>query len=135
MSTAYLFINIAAAAAFRMGLHMGGLDQTLSEHTNTMKRRVFVVLKIMDTHVAAVLGVPPALRGIVASQDPSPDCGHIEYFQRELLLTDMHAKLVNVLANVVENVYPAFGAASTHSGFYAIPHSVILDIEKDLDEW
>lgn len=96
----------------------------------------------MDTHVAAVLGLPPALRGI--SLDETLLCddtnetfadGQIEFLQSPLALTDTHARLVCILTKAVNNNYPATGVPLTRDGFYAVRYQAILDIENELDTW
>ena len=97
---------------------------------------------MMDTHVATVLGLPRALRGVDSDQilvnsDTVETLTHdrIELLRSPRILTDTHARLIRILTKAVENNYPAMGVPLTTDGFYAVRYQGIVDIENDLDAW
>ncbi len=60
LSTCYSYIGVALRSALRMGLHRN-LSFNFNPIERETRRRIFWVIKKMDTYVAALLGFPNML--------------------------------------------------------------------------
>ena len=148
LSTCYSYIGIALRSALRMGLHRSIIGKFNPVELETRKR-VFWVIRKMDIYVAALLGLPKPLNDEDIDQDlpleiddefittqgilPVPP-GHFSTYAA----SNSHTKLVQILAKVIQYVYPIKGPTvsreACHSS-YVVSHAKIREVERDLHEW
>lgn len=144
LSTCYSYICAGVAAALRMGLHVSSASEGLPEHERSVRRCLFSVLNIMDTYVTTALGLPRTLRDIptdhllpmVDHESPGASARLLfDFPNAPLAATHAHAKLISILARVVESNHPVTGPISHKNGFYAVSYSNVVAIEHQLDSW
>ena len=149
LSTCYSFIGIAVRAAIRMGLH-----RSVATHFNPIDRetrkRVFWVIRKMDTYVGALLGLPKALSDEDIDQEYPLEIDD-EYITENDILpmpegrislmagANAHTRLVNILDKVIKYVYPIKGIERSDDGTgkqsYRVSYAKIRELEQDLQDW
>jgi hypothetical protein len=153
LSTCYSYIGIALRSSLRMGLH-----RNLATHFNPIeretRRRLFWIIRKMDTYVSALLGFPQMLSDDDIDQELPTEVDD-EYITRDAIIpmpagktslfaaANAHTRLMFILAKVIKYVYPTKGLEkSVQSGSngsqkasYLVSHSQIREIERDLAEW
>ena len=153
LSACYAFVGIALRAALRMGLHRHLPQAKLNPIEDESRRRVFYVIRIMDTYVSALLGFPLLLRDEDIDQ-PLPTEVDDELITKEAIIRpppgtssffeafNAHLRLMNILAKVIKHIYPLRGmegcvsddGAPTNTT-YMISYAMIKEIEGELQEW
>src|ERR1700753_1664479 len=68
LSTCYSYIGVALRSALRMGLHRN-FDANFSPIERETRKRVFWVIRKMDTYVGALLGLPHTMSDEDIDQD------------------------------------------------------------------
>jgi len=150
LSTCYSYIGIALRSALRMGLHrnLAGNFNPIERET---RRRVFWVIRKMDTYVSALLGFPHMLSYDDIDQEFPLEVDD-EYITKEAVLpmppgkislpyaaSNAHTRLMSILAKVIKYIYPTKGLEQAVQGCakasYVISHVKIREIERDLAEW
>ena len=113
------------------------------------RKRIFWVVRKMDTYVGALLGLPMMLSDGDIDQEPPVEVDD-EYITIEQILPmppgklslmtafNFHTQLVHLLAKTVKYIYPI--KAREHSQIksnptYAVSHAKIREIEHDLQQW
>lgn len=152
LSACYAFIGIALRAALRMGLHRHLPQAKLNPIEEESRRRVFYVIRIMDTYVSALLGFPLLLRDEDVDL-PLPTEVDDEYITKDGIATpppgtssffeafNAHRRLMNILARVIKYIYPLQGMKTCVSDeepantTYMISYAKIKEIEGELQEW
>ena len=149
LSTCYSYIGIALRSALRMGLH-----RSVSFHFNPVDReirkRLFWIIRKMDTHVGSQIGLPKLLSDEDVDQDLPLELDD-EYITADGLLpmpagkvsaiaaTNAHTRLTHILAKVIKHIYPIKGLAHSarcpQSTRYVVSQSRIREIERDLQQW
>lgn len=148
LSTCYSYIGIALRSSLRMGLHRSiWTGSNLVERE--CRRRIFWVIRKMDTYVAAMLGLPKILSDDDIDQELPLEIDD-EFITTEKITpmpagklslnaaTNAHTHLVKVLAKVVQYIYPIKSIEHIHSKSsqsYVVSHARIREIERDLQEW
>lgn len=149
LSTCYSYIGVALRCAVRMGMHRnvsGNFDLIERE----VRRRVFWVLRKMDTYVAALLGFPRMLSDDDVDQEYPIEVDD-EYITKDAIIpmpqgkialyaaTNAHTRLMTILGKVIKYIYPIKGVEQlTHPNAkpsYVISHAKIKEIETDLQAW
>src|SRR5450432_2188582 len=128
-----------------------GLHRNLSGHFKPIeretRRRVFWVIRKMDTYVAALLGFPRMLNDEDIDQELPLEVDD-EYITMEAILpmptdkisvyaaSNHHTSLMAILAKIIQYIFPIKGVEesiqSNSSPSYAVSHAKIADIERDL---
>jgi len=153
LSACYAFIGIALRSALRIGLHRHLPHAKLSPIEHETRRRVFHVVRQIDTYVSALLGFPILLRTEDIDQ-PLPtevDDEHItmDGIQKPPPGTagsffeafNAHAKLMGILEKVVKYIYPLKGIeecamnGDRPNATYSISYGRIKEIEAELQDW
>ncbi|CAK7274455.1 Gypsy retrotransposon integrase-like protein 1 [Sporothrix epigloea] len=155
LSGCYSFVGIALRAALRMGLHRNLPDVRLNPIQNESRRRVFYVIRQMDTYVSALLGFPMSLRDEDIDQ-PFPTEIDDEFITKDGILEpppgtpsfyqacNAYTKLTEILAKVVRCVYPVRRIpgsshpnheAGARSSTYMISYIKMKEIEHELHAW
>jgi hypothetical protein len=149
LSTCYSYIGIALRSACRLGMHRNVSDRFNPIERET-RRRVFWVIRKMDTYVAALLGFPRMLSEDDIDQDlplevddecltkdgilPMPE-GKISVYAA----SNAHTRLMGILSKVIKYIYPIKGVEQavhpTSSQTYVISHARIKEVEGDLKDW
>lgn len=154
LSTCYSYIGIALRSSLRMGLH-----RNLAAHFNPIeretRRRLFWIIRKMDTYVSALLGFPQMLSDDDIDQEFPTEVDD-EFITEEAILSmppgrtslfaasNAHTRLMFILAKVIKYVYPTKGLEQSvqggtkngnAKGSYLVSHSQIREIERDLAEW
>jgi len=152
LSACYAFIGIALRAALRMGLHRHLPHAKLTPIEHESRRRVFYVVRQMDTYVSALLGFPLLLRDDDIDQ-PLPTEVDDEFITKETILTppagtpsffeafNAHTRLMGIMAKVIKHIYPMKGieecvmSGDRPNATYMISYARIKEIECELHEW
>lgn len=154
LSTCYSYIGIALRSSLRMGLH-----RNLAAHCNPIeretRRRLFWIVRKLDTYVSALLGFPRMLSDDDIDQELPLEVDD-EYITEDAILpmpagktslyaaSNAHTRLMFILAKVIRYIYPTKGLEQsvqggtkngTAKGSYVVSHSQIREIERDLAEW
>lgn len=136
LSTCYTYIGIVQRSAIRMGLHRS-VSNTFSPIETELRKRIWWIVRKLDTYVGALLGHPQMLSNDDIDQE-LPEEVDDEYITKEGILPmppgwlsvnvalNAHTRLVDILAKTVKYVYPIKGTAS---------HAKIREIEADLQRW
>lgn len=149
LSTCYSYIGVALRCAVRMGMHRN-VSGNFNLIEREVRRRVFWVIRKMDTYVSALLGFPRMLSEDDIDQvyplEVDDECltndailpmpaGKISL----LAATNAQTRLMGTLSKVIKYVYPIKGVEqltqSTSSPSYVISHAKIREIETDLKDW
>lgn len=149
LSTCYSYIGIALRSSLRMGLHrnLAGNFNPIERET---RRRVFWIVRKMDTYVGALLGFPQML-SIDDIDQELPTETDDEYITKDGIspmpegktslcaASNAHTRLMEVLTKVIKYIYPTKGLEQSIKGTatssYVISHAKIREIERDLADW
>jgi hypothetical protein len=143
----HTFVGIALRSALRMGLHRHLPHTSIAPIKDQSRRMVFHTIRQMDIYLSTTLGLPLLLQDRDIDQ-PLPTEVDDEYItdggiQRPppgtpsfLEAFNAHTKLMRILAQVVDCLYPPTG---TDEGpldvTYLISFAKIKEIEQDLHDW
>lgn len=148
LSTCYSHIGIALTSAIRMGLHRS-VPVNFNPVERETRKRIFWVIRKMDTYVGALLGLPKLLSDDEIDQDMPIEVDD-EFITTEKVLpmplrqisvmtaVNAHARLVQILAKTAKYIYPNKNPAHAPSKSrysYMVSHAKIREIEQDLNEW
>ncbi|TVY82136.1 Activator of stress genes 1-like protein [Lachnellula suecica] len=150
LSTCYSFIGIAMSSALRMGLHRN-LAGNFNPIEREIRRRLFWIIRKMDTYVSALLGFPMLLSNDDIDQELPLEIDD-EYITKDGILPmpqgkvslymapNAHTRLMAILAKVIKYIYPTKALEQSVQGnstcaSYAISNGKIREIEKDLADW
>lgn len=147
LSTCYAYIGVALRSALRMGLHRSfkGSFNPIEAET---RKRLFWVIRRMDTYVGAMLGLPRFLEDEDIDQEFPVEVDDEYITETEVLqmpegsITVMsafnaHTRIVQVLSKICRYVYPIKGtqSGSKNSVTYTVKYSKIRELEQDLAQW
>ncbi|KAK0612152.1 fungal-specific transcription factor domain-containing protein [Immersiella caudata] len=143
----HTFVGIAVRSALRMGLHRHLPHARMSPIEVETRRRVFHVIRQMDIYLSTTLGLPLLLQDKDIDQ-PLPTEVDDGYITEYAILSpppstpslfqafNAHAKLIKILAKVVEHLYPPIGIGGGASDVtYMISFTRIKETELDLYNW
>jgi hypothetical protein len=149
LSTCYSYIGIALRSSLRMGLHRN-LAFNFNPIERETRRRIFWIVRKMDTYVSALLGFPHLLSSDDIDQELPIEVDD-EYITKDAILpmppgktsmytaSNAHTRLMAILAKVIKYIYPVKGLEQSVQGSsnacYVISHTKIKEIEGDLAEW
>jgi Fungal specific transcription factor domain len=134
ISGCYAFLGIALRSALRMGLHRHLSHAKITPIEDETRRRVFHVIRQMDTYVSAILGFPMLLHDEAITQPPP---GTPSFFQA----FNAHSKIMGLLSKVIKHIYPLKGVeecvlnGERPNATYMISYAQIKEIERELHEW
>ena len=136
-----------------------GLHRNLSGNFNPIeretRRRVFWIVRKMDTYVSATLGFPQMLSIDDIDQELPTEVDD-EYITKKAVLpmlpgktsiyaaSNAHTRLMEILTKVIKYIYPTKGLEQSVQGksvqgsttsSYVISHAKIREIERDLADW
>ncbi|KAG9232522.1 fungal-specific transcription factor domain-containing protein [Amylocarpus encephaloides] len=149
LSTCYSYIGIALRSSLRMGLHRN-IAHKFNPMEREVRRRVFWIVRKMDTYVSALLGFPQMLSPDDIDQELPLEVDD-EYISKTGILrmpvgknslyaaANAHTKLMEILAKVIKYIYPTKALEQSvkehgHAS-YVISHAKIREIERDLKQW
>ncbi|KAJ2906192.1 fungal specific transcription factor [Zalerion maritima] len=147
----YAFVGIAFRSAITMGLHRHIPHPKMSKIEDQVRRRVFYIIRQMDTYVSAMLGFP-MMNIDDAVDQPYPTEVNDEFITDWEILTppgtpsffqafNAHTKLMEILAKIVRFVYPMKGIKDSimkgghPNATYMISYRRILEVETELQQW
>ena len=148
MSTCHSYVSAAMAAALQMGLHRCG-PESFDPIEHETRKRVFWTIRTMETYVIAILGLPRTVSDDDIDQEMPLEIDD-QYITKESVLSmpdgeismiagfNAHAKLGQILAKVVTNVYPAkrmHRDATKEPRAYVVSDEDVREVEKDLQQW
>lgn len=148
LSTCYSYVGIALRSALRMGMHRSVAMQ-FNPIDREVRKRLFWMIRKMDTYVGAQLGLPEMLNDDDIDQEDPMEVDD-EYITLDGILpmpegklsmitaTNAHSRLVVVLTKVIKYIYPIKGETRVDgktSETYVVSQSLIREIERDLQEW
>ncbi|KAH8909980.1 hypothetical protein BR93DRAFT_444523 [Coniochaeta sp. PMI_546] len=153
ISGCYSFVGIALRSAIRMGLHRRLPHAKLTPIEDESRKRVFFVIRQMDTYISAILGFPMMLSHEDIDQALPTEVDD-EYITKDAILTpppgtpsffeafNAQARLMEILEKVVRHIYPIKGMEEsfrmkdeTANATYVINYGRIREIEQDLQDW
>src|ERR1700760_55 len=119
LSTCYSYIGIALRSALRMGLHRN-LTGTFNPIERETRKRVFWIVRKMDTYVSALLGFPHMLSDDDIDQELPVEVDD-EYITKDGIrpmppgrtslyaASNAHTRLMEILSRVIKHIYPTKG--------------------------
>ena len=147
LSTCYAYIGVALRSAIRMGLHRS-FNINFSPIEAETRKRLFWVIRRMDTYVGAMLGLPYFLEDDDVDQDFPTEVDDEYITETEIrpmpkgevsvmAACNAHTKIVQILSKICKNVYPTKGTKSggKYSVTYSVSYSKIREIEQNLQQW
>ncbi|KAJ8117484.1 hypothetical protein OPT61_g1326 [Boeremia exigua] len=147
LSTCYAYIGVALRSALRMGLHRS-FNSNFNPIEAETRKRLFWVIRRMDTYVGAMLGLPRFLEDEDIDQDFPVEVDDEYITETEILpmpegsisvmsAFNAHTKIVQVLSKICRYVYPIKGTQSggKNSVTYTVKYSKIRELEQDLAQW
>lgn len=149
LSTCYSYIGVALRSALRMGLHRN-FDANFNPIERETRKRVFWVIRKMDTYVGALLGLPHTMNDEDIDQDFPVEVDDEYISDKEILpmpegqisviaSSNAHTRLVAIIAKIVKYVYPLKSSQQNGQGVavksYSVGYAKIREIELDLQEW
>ncbi|KIX02029.1 uncharacterized protein Z518_07968 [Rhinocladiella mackenziei CBS 650.93] len=142
----YAYIGIALRACCRLGLHRN-LPNKFNPIELEERKRIFWLVRKMDSYVGAVLGLPQMLSDDDIDQEFPTEVDD-DYITEEgiqpmpastfplLRATNAHTRLTNILRKVVRYIYPIKSSDNAQADHkYSISHKRIRELERDLQNW
>lgn len=147
LSTCYAYIGVALRSALRMGLHRS-FNSSFNPIEAETRKRLFWVIRRMDTYMGAMLGLPRFLEDEDIDQDFPVEVDD-EYITETQIMPmpegsisvmsafNAHTRIVQVLSKICRYVYPIKGTQSggKNSVTYTVKYSKIRELEQDLAQW
>ncbi len=146
LATCYAYIGIALRACCRLGLHRD-LPNKFDPIELEERKRIFWLVRKIDTYVGAMLGLPQMLSEEDIDQELPAEI-HDDYITADeirappnavfplIKASNAHTRLTTILRKVVRYVYPIKSSAALLSGDkYTISHGRIRELERDLQQW
>lgn len=147
LSTCYAYIGVALRSAIRMGLHRS-FNVNFTPIEAETRKRLFWVIRRMDIHVSAMLGLPHFLEDEDVDQDYPTEVDDEYITETEIrpmpegrisitAASNAHAKIVQVLLKICRYVYPTKGTRSggKNAVSYTVSYSKVREIEQDMQRW
>jgi hypothetical protein len=140
-------VSSAIAAALQMGLHRCD-PENLSPIKHETRKRVFWTIRIMETYIAAVLGLPRTLNDDDIDQELPAEIDD-EYITGETMLQmpegrislltgfNAHIKLSAILGKVITELYPTRKRKSNKNSpeLYTVCNAKVKEVERILANW
>ena len=131
-----------------MGLHRS-VSIAFNPVEREIRKRVFWVIRKMDTYVGALLGLPQILSDDDIDQEMPLEVDDEFITAGEILRMpsgrvsvmaafNAHTRLVMILSKTAKYIYPIKGFARVpqkSNQSYAVKHERIQEIEQDLQDW
>jgi hypothetical protein len=148
LSVCYAYIGVALRSALRMGLHRCFTESFNPIEAETRKR-VFWIIRKMDTYVGALLGLPHSLNDDEIDQEYPTEVDD-EYITEHGIIPmpegkisvmsagNAHTKLVQILSKIVKYIYPvkaSVPSSTMQKNTYSVSYAKIVEIERDLQNW
>jgi hypothetical protein len=148
LATCYAYIGVALRACCRLGLHRNLPNQKFGTIELEERKRMFWLVRKMDTYVGGMLGLPQMLSDEDIDQE-FPEEVHDECITDDgispvpkgsafpiLKAANAHTRLTFIYRKVVRFIYPIKGAKNTSpDDSYTISHGRIRELERDLQVW
>lgn len=147
LSTCYAYIGVALRSALRMGLHRS-FNSSFNPIEAETRKRLFWVIRRMDTYMGAMLGLPRFLEDEDIDQDFPVEVDDDYITETQILpmpegsisvmsAFNAHTRIVQVLSKICKYVYPIKGTQSggKNSVTYTVKYSKIRELEQDLAQW
>lgn len=146
LATCYAYIGVALRACCRLGMHRR-LDAKFNLIEQEERKRAFWLVRKFDIYIGAMLGLPLMLSNDDVDQD-SPIETEDENITETTILqnvstriplikaTNAHSRLMGILQKVVRYIYPTKPPAESSVGTnYIVKHSLVRELEQDLQQW
>jgi hypothetical protein len=150
LSVCYAYIGVALRSALRLGLHRC-FNENFNKIEAETRKRLFWVIRKMDTYVGALLGLPHSLDDDQIDQEYPTEVDD-EYITEAKIIpmpegrisiiaaSNAHTDLVLILAKIVKHIYPVKASSRTNQHgqtvkSYTVGYSRIMEIEQDLKQW
>lgn len=146
LATCYAYIGVALRTCCRLGMHRNIEAPKQNVIEREERRRVFWLVRKMDTYVGTMLGLPQMLSEDDVDQkyptEVTDECIFEDGIRTTttdvfplLKATNAHTRLTAILRKVIRYVYPVKGGSSPSGDRYTISHARIREIERDLQQW
>lgn len=147
MHSCYSYISIAISVSLQMGLHRSAASKNLDPVQQETRKRIFWVIRIMETYVTTLLGLPTMLSDEDIDQE-MPSCTDDNnstvdgvlpmesHATSTIAALNAHITLIGIMRNVLHEVYPRakqLGSKTTEP--YRVSHTRVIKIERELDRW
>jgi len=146
LATCYAYVGVALRACCRLGMHrkLTGKFNVLEQEE---RKRLFWQVRKLDMYVGAMLGLPMMLSDDDIDQDLPFEVLDEQITENGMLplsrevfplmkATNAHTRLIRILQKVVRYVYPIKNSSEgTSTGEYTVSHSLIRELERDLQAW
>jgi hypothetical protein len=150
LSVCYAYIGVALRSALRLGLHRC-FNENFNKIEAETRKRLFWVIRKMDTYVGALLGLPHSLDDDQIDQEYPTEVDD-EYITEARIIpmpegrtsiiaaSNAHTDLVHILAKIVKHIYPVKASSRTNQygqtvKSYTVGYSRSMEIEQDLKRW
>ena len=148
LSTCYAYVGVALRACCRLGMHRR-IATKFSVVEQEERKRLFWQVRKMDIYIGAMLGLPQMLSSDDIDQELPLEV-YDEHINEEgispipreafplMKATNAHTKLLGILRKVVRYVYPVkpmTEAQSQAPSENMVSHSLIRELERDLQNW
>ncbi|CAH0050809.1 unnamed protein product [Clonostachys solani] len=147
LNCCYNLIGVALRTALRMGLHRNLPNLCTTPIESETRKRVFHTIRQLDIYLSATLGLPILLQArdidqplptAIDDEDIIQDTLHSPPLEKLSIIQafNAHVRLMEILATVVEHVYPptATSRTATHTT-YLIDCGQIREVEQKLHDW
>ena len=146
LSTCYAYVGIALRTCCRLGLH-----RQVSANFNPLeleeRKRIFWLVRKLDTYVGAMLGLPQMLSDEDIDQELPAEVDD-DYISESgirpmppgliplIKATNAHTRLTDIMRKMVRYIYPLRKQnAEVADHNYSISHQKIRELEQDLQQW
>lgn len=145
LSTCYAYVGVALRACCRLGMHRKIVDK-FDRVEQEERKRLFWQVRKLDVYVGAMLGLPLMLSNDDIDQDLPTETFDDHVTPGGLLpistdafplmkASNAHSRLLRILQKVVVYIYPTKCPDQNGSGEAMISHSLIRELEQDLQNW
>ena len=137
---AHMYVNIAAAAAVRIGLHLPSTDPEVPEHERQVRKGAFRSIKALDIYTATFLGLPTCLQGLYDNQSDTMESDSetrpqsISLDEGEIAAS-ASMEAFTILCNSTHEAYFNGFKPVGIMGVYSFPRSIIRNYNRRFEDW
>lgn len=146
IGTCYSYISLALTACAKMGLHQSATSRNFSGTVSESRKRVFWVLRTLETYVTTIIGLPKTFSDEDIDQDLPTELEAESAAQQTIrpeLQEDLstvatlnaHIKLLHIMDKVKKTFHEGMRAAPKRSTSFFVDYSRVSELEADLTAW
>ena len=145
IGTCYSYISLALAACAKMGLHQSAASRSFSRITSESRKRVFWVLRTLETYVTTIIGLPKTFSDEEVNQDLPRELEEEPAAERTIrsepqedavavAMLNSHVRLLHIMDKIKKTFHDGIGVAPKRDGTF-VDYSLVSELEKDLTGW